>query len=135
MPAKTPTAVIFDSLAGSWRLRRSLKSELPHFPSGTFEGTATFRPRQPSANNVASELLYSEQGELRTENGFTLKANRKYVYRYDESEDKINAWFVTEDSKHLDGKEAVDYLFHDIENEFVGAGWVGKGEHLCELDM
>ncbi|KAK5712599.1 hypothetical protein LTR17_017914 [Elasticomyces elasticus] len=135
MPAKTPTAVIFDSLAGSWRLRRSLKSELPHFPSGTFEGTATFRPRRPSANNVASELLYSEQGELRTENGFTLKANRKYVYRYDESEDKINAWFVTEDSKHLDGREQVDYLFHDIENEFVGGGWVGKGEHLCELDM
>jgi len=76
MAAKTPTAVIFESLKGSWRLRRSLKSQLPHFPSGTFEGVANFRPREPSASNVASELLYTEQGELRTDNGFTLKANR-----------------------------------------------------------
>jgi len=76
MATKTPTAAIFDSLKGSWRLRRSLKSNLPQFPSGTFEGVATFRSRQSSANNVASELLYSEQGELRTDNGFVLKANR-----------------------------------------------------------
>ncbi|KAK3110523.1 hypothetical protein LTR53_015089 [Teratosphaeriaceae sp. CCFEE 6253] len=135
MAAKTPTAVIFDSLRGSWRLRRSLKSQLPHFPSGIFEGVATFRSRKPSANNAASELLYTEHGELRTDNGFTLKANRKYVYRYDADEDKITAWFVTEDSKQLDGKEEVDYLFHDLETEHQRLGWTGKGEHLCELDM
>ncbi|KAK0273730.1 hypothetical protein LTR35_012167 [Friedmanniomyces endolithicus] len=135
MATKTPTAAIFDSLKGSWRLRRSLKSNLPQFPSGTFEGVATFRSRQSSANNVASELLYSEQGELRTDNGFVLKANRKYIYRYDDSEDKISAWFVTEGSKQLDGREEVDYLFHDIETVHAGSGWVGQGEHLCELDM
>ncbi|KAK0893365.1 hypothetical protein LTS16_025062 [Friedmanniomyces endolithicus] len=123
MATKTPTAVIFESLKGSWRLRRSLNSSLPHFPSVTFEGVATFRSRPSSANNVASELLYSEQGELRTDNGFVLKANR------------ISAWFVTEDSKQLDDREAVDYLFHDIETVHAGSGWVGQGEHLCELDM
>lgn len=76
MSGKTPTAAIFESLRGSWRLRRSLNSVLPGFPSGIFEGTATFTLRQPSAHSIAAELLYAEQGELRTDNGFTLKANR-----------------------------------------------------------
>ncbi|TKA83717.1 hypothetical protein B0A55_00275 [Friedmanniomyces simplex] len=92
-------------------------------------GILILRKRKPS------ELLYSEQGELRTENGFVLKANRKYIYRFDADEDKISVWFVTEDSKQLGGNEEVDYLFHDMETEHAGSGWVGKGEHLCELDM
>lgn len=135
MTTKTPVAAIFESLEGSWRLRRSLNSALPGFPSGLFEGTATFTPRKPSADSVAAELLYAEQGELKADNGFTLKANRKYVYRYNADEDKISAWFVKEETKQNDGKEEVDYLFHDIETGNVGKGWVGQGEHLCELDM
>lgn len=65
----------------------------------------------------------------------TLKANRKYIYRYNADEDKISTWFIKEDTKPSDGKEEVDYLFHDIETEYRKQGWVGKGEHLCELDM
>ncbi|TKA23133.1 hypothetical protein B0A50_07163 [Salinomyces thailandicus] len=137
MATGTPTAAIFKSLQGSWRLKRSLDSALPGFPSGVFEGTAIFSPRQPSAHTVAAELLYSEQGELKTQNGFTLKANRKYIYRFNEVEDKISAWFVKEDTKQEDGKEEVDYLFHDIETEDAGAekSMVGRGEHLCDMDM
>lgn len=59
----------------------------------------------------------------------------EYVYRYNADEDKISAWFVKEETKQLDGEEEVDYLFHDIETENGGQGWVGRGEHLCELDM
>lgn len=135
MATKTPTAAIFDSLKGSWRLRRSLNSVLPGFPSGIFEGTASFTPRPPSAHAIAAELLYAEQGELRTDNGFTLKANRKYIYRYSSEEDKISAWFIKEETKQHDGKEEVDDIFHDIETDYAGKGWVGRGEHLCELDM
>lgn len=135
MAAKTPIATIFESLAGAWRLRRSLNSTLAGFPSGTFEGTATFRPRKPTADTTAGELLYSEQGELKMENGLVLKANRKYVYRYSSDEDKISAWFVKEDTKQSDGKEEVDYLFHDLEIDSSGTGWSGRGEHLCSLDM
>ncbi|KAI6817009.1 hypothetical protein KC340_g15038 [Hortaea werneckii] len=135
--AKTPTSAIFESLQGSWRLKRNLNSVLPGFPSGIFEGTATFSPRVPTAHTTAAELLYSEQGELKTENGFTLRANRKYIYRYNAVEDKISAWFVKEDTKSDEGKEEVDYLFHDIETEKAnsGAATVGRGEHLCEKDM
>ncbi|KAI7557468.1 hypothetical protein KC343_g12290, partial [Hortaea werneckii] len=135
--AKTPTSAIFDSLQGSWRLKRNLNSALPGFPSGIFEGTATFSPRVPTAHTTAAELLYAEQGELKTENGFTLRANRKYIYRYNAVEDKISAWFVKEDTKSDEGKEEVDYLFHDIETEKANssAATVGRGEHLCEKDM
>ena len=42
---------------------------------------------------------------------------------------------MKEDTKQIDGKEEVDYLFHDVETQHAGQGWVGRGEHLCELDM
>ncbi|KAF2174111.1 hypothetical protein M409DRAFT_16384 [Zasmidium cellare ATCC 36951] len=135
MASKTPVEAIFDSLKGSWRLRRSLDSVLPGFPSGVFEGTATFKAREPTAHSAAGELLYSEQGELKTDNGLTLKANRKYVYRYNADEDKISAWFVKEDTKQNEGREEVDYLFHYLEMDSAGNAWAGRGEHLCELDM
>ncbi|KAK4615234.1 hypothetical protein CLAFUR0_09425 [Fulvia fulva] len=136
MVAKTAVGAIFDGLKGSWRLRRSLNSILPGFPSGTFEGIATFKPRKPTSGAATDELLYSEQGELKMENGLTLKANRKYVYRYDADEDKISAWFVKEETKQKDGNEEVDYLFHDLEMESPSGGtWAGRGEHLCSLDM
>lgn len=133
----TPTAIIFKSLKGQWRLRRSLKSELPGFPSGTFIGTARFVPRKPSAHSVTAELLYAEEGELKTDNGLVLKANRKYIYRYNADEDQISAWFVKEDTKQNDGKEEVDYLFHDVEinARTPGESLMGSGEHLCERDM
>lgn len=135
MASKTPIAAIFEALKGTWRLTRSLNSSLAGFPSGTFSGTATFSPRKPTAETTAGELLYAEQGELKTDTGLTLKANRKYVYRYSADEDKISAWFVKEDTKANDGGEEVDYLFHDLEMEQASDAWAGRGEHLCELDM
>ena len=135
MSLKTPAGAIFDSLKGSWRLKRSLNSVLTGFPSGVFEGTATWTSRSPTAHSVASELLYTEQGELKMENGTTLRANRKYVYRYNADEDKISAWFVKEDTKVADGKEEVDYLFHDLEVQQKEDGWIALGEHLCNKDM
>lgn len=135
MAVKPPVATIFEGLKGSWHLKRSLESALPGFPSGVFEGTASFTSRTPGAHSVTSELLYAEQGELRTQKGLTLKANRKYIYRYSADEEKISAWFVKEDTKQNDGNEVIDYLFHDLEIQREGSGWTGRGEHLCEKDM
>ena len=130
-----PVNVIFKNLQGSWRLTRDLRSTLPGFPSGVFEGKATFTPRGSAAQSEATELLYHEQGELKTDNGHILRANRKYIYRHDVDEDKTTAWFVTEDSKHIEGREEIDYLFHDLEMSQDKNGWAGRGEHLCGLDM
>jgi hypothetical protein len=135
MAELTNVGNIFRNLMGTWKLRRTLNSSLPGFPSGTFEGTATFVPRKPTAHSIAAELLYHEEGELKTDNGFTLKANRKYIYRYSQEEDKMSAWFVKEDTKDKRGKEEVDYLFHDVEMTDENAAVAGRGEHLCSMDM
>ena len=139
--SRTPIATIFSSLQGSWRLRRSLNSVLPGFPSGIFEGEATFTPRTPSSENTNAELLYSEAGSLETANGLKMRANRQYIYRYSADEDKISAWFVKEDTKLSNGNEQAEELFHDLEVQTApdGSGnvtaYAGRGEHLCELDM
>lgn len=135
MAELTNVGNIFRNLMGTWKLRRTLNSSLPGFPSGTFEGTATFVPRKPTAHSVTAELLYHEEGELKTDNGFTLKANRKYIYRYTQDEDKMSTWFVKEDTKDKRGKEEVDYLFHDVEMTDENSAVAGRGEHLCSMDM
>lgn len=127
---KPPLEAIFRGLEGTWKLHRRLTSELPGFPSGTFTGTATFRPHTAFNN---SSFLYHETGELVTDTGLTLRANRKYIYRYSPADDKISAWFIKE--PHEDGQEDVDYLFHEMEFEVLENRWIAKGDHLCDMDM
>jgi len=137
MSVKRSINVLFESLRGSWQLKRSLNSTLPNFPTGIFEGTATFTARNPRAHSTATELLYFEQGELKLETGLLLKAKRKYIYRYNADEDRISAWFVREDpgSKQRDAVEEVDYLFHELDFSASEAGWTAQGDHLCVKDM
>ncbi|KAF4551480.1 Hypothetical protein D9617_13g099800 [Elsinoe fawcettii] len=126
--SKAPLQAIFQGLLGTWQLRRSLTSKLPGYPSGTFEGTATFTPSE--AFNK-SGLLYHEIGTLVTDQGFQLKADRKYIYRHSPDDEKISAWFV----KEVDGKDDVDYLYHELEFDHEQDRWVARGDHLCVNDM
>lgn len=130
LEAKPPLETIFKSLEGTWKLHRRLTSELPGYPSGTFTGSATFRRHDAFG---ASSYLYHETGELVTETGFTLRANRKYIYRYSAEDEKISAWFVKE--PHPEGQEEVDYLFHELEFDVAENRWIAKGDHLCDMDM
>lgn len=123
---------IFRSLLGTWSLERDLTSQLPSHPSGHFSGTAQFLIREKTTDvdnqgrpildvesdstlsgpkpETALEYLYIENGEFKTDNGFSFNATRRYVWRYDEMLDKISVWFVKPD----DLKRA-DYLFHEID--------------------
>lgn len=130
LDVKPPVEAIFKGLQGTWRMRRSLDSKLPGFPSGTFTGTATFAPH---AAFKGSAYLYHETGELVTEMGFKLRADRKYIYRYSQDDDKISMWFTKQDQKT--GEEDVDYLFHELEFERRDGRWIAKGDHLCNMDM
>lgn len=131
----TPTLNIFKNLRGDWTIHRELASEPGYGFSGTLNGTASFRPRKPTAASAKLELLYTERGQLKTHNGLTLSASRKYVYRYNADEDKISSWFVKEESKDNQGQEEVDDLFLDIEVEQKDGIVFGRGEHLCGRDM
>ncbi|KAM3548940.1 hypothetical protein ARSEF4850_009124 [Beauveria asiatica] len=145
---------VFRSLVGTWKLERTLTSRLPTHPSGHFSGTAQFLLRktttegvQCAANKeeegvVASsaacqdgegyEYLYIEDGDFKTDQGFGVRATRRYVYRYDEASDMMSVWFAKPDDN-----KRVDYLFHRIEFEDPPAsgghqhGWPAKSGHLC----
>ena len=107
-------------------MRRILTSQLPGFPSGVFEGTATFTPS--NAFNK-SAYLYHETGILTTDQGVELTASRKYIYRFSQEDDKLSTWFV----KDVDGGDEVDYLYHELEFGYENNGWIAY--HLCEKDV
>lgn len=130
-----PLTAIFTSLHGTWTLHRRLTSTLPHYPSGTFTGLATFS-RSSSLSSSGPSYLYHETGELKTDAGVVLRANQKYLYHHDLENEKLSVWFVKPDA--VEAEEEVDYLYMEIEmaeNEDVEGAWVGKGDHLCEMDM
>lgn len=127
---KPPLEAIFRSFEGTWSMHRRLTSDLPAFPSGTFTGSATFTPNAAFNN---SSYLYHETGELVTDTGHTLRANRKYIYRYSPEDEKISVWFVKEPP--VEGEEEVDYVFHELEFEFKDRRWIAMGDHLCDMDM
>ncbi|GME45973.1 Initiator tRNA phosphoribosyl transferase [Neofusicoccum parvum] len=138
MPA-TPLGQTFASLstpaaAAPWTLVRTLTSALPTTPSGTFAGTATFTPREPTAPGYAAEYLYAEEGTLRTDAGLEFAARRRYAWRYaaEKGREGVTVWFVKDD----DGA-SVDYLFLDMEFEGGGgsAGLRAKGRHPCGEDV
>lgn len=131
---------VFNEMKGRWRLSRYLKSAISNYPSGVLNGFATFEEIAPSDSSYNAEYLYSEQGDFKTEQGLTMKATRKYVYRYQENTDGMSAWFVKPDS----GAE-VDYLFHtvmfkhdeDTSREKITRAKVilrASGNHLCIAD-
>jgi hypothetical protein len=129
----------FRALQGNWAIRRTIKSALPSFPSGTLDGTASFHPRFPtkdkSGKSFDLEYLYIESGTLVLSNGATMNARRRYVYRYSEAEDRLSVWFVKPDNDL-----EVDYLFHDLgfikPAEAVKEGaCVARADHLCVEDM
>lgn len=119
----------FRALQGNWNLYRTLNSALPQYPSGTFRGTASFHPRDPTAPEYSAEMLYVEDGELTTLQGFVMRGHRRYVYRLKDGAG-ISSWFVKSDGL------TVDYLFHTLAFEIdEHEGWKAIGSsHLCLED-
>ena len=108
-PEKTLCERVFDALVGTWSIEREIKSALPTSPSGSFSGEAQFFNRPPTAPKFDKEYLYIENGKFTSDQGLTLAATRRYVYRYERVSDLISAWFVKPDDNAV-----VDYLFHEI---------------------
>jgi len=135
--ARFLAAAAFTAMQGRWVLRRTLTSFLPEFPSGKMQGVAWFHPRRSTDPKYIGEYLYVEEGTLKTDKGFELRASRRYVYRYNEEADTIRAFFVKEDGL------TVDYFFNEAGFEAPrsdvevteGKSWVANGSHLCEKDM
>ncbi|CZT24744.1 related to FMO1 Flavin-containing monooxygenase [Ramularia collo-cygni] len=129
----------FRALQGNWNIERTIRSALSSYPSGTLEGKAGFYPRFPTPDKTGQtfdfEYLYIESGTLVLSNGAMMNARKRYVYRYNEADDKLSVWFVKPDNDL-----EVDYLFHNM--AFVSPteaakehACIAKADHLCVEDM
>lgn len=137
--------VVFFALQGDWNISRRIESTNAHL-SGSLEGTASFHPRLPSHSTsspdedreVEFEQLYTEQGDFTSPStGISMKATRRYVYRYSDVKDMLSVWFVAPDDKR--GLKT-DYLFHNL--KFAppiprdrSASFTASADHLCVKDM
>ncbi|KAK4167140.1 hypothetical protein QBC43DRAFT_231101 [Cladorrhinum sp. PSN259] len=141
---------VFRCLLGEWRLERQLISKLPSHPSGHFSGTAKFLLRRGTRDGREAEFdrlgpdgdpgleyLYVEEGDFKASNGFTFRATRRYIWRYNEAKDKLSVWFAK-----TDDQKRADYLFHQIdfdvpeydpskESSNSTRGWHAKSGHMC----
>ena len=129
---------IFIALEGRWKIVRNLDSAAPTYPSGSFKGTAVFEKRPPTNPKYEAEYLYLEDGILTTQQGLSLTATRRYVYRLQKDTHAISSWFVKPD----DGS-TVHYLFHELnfpetddhQSKIRNTGnLVANGHHLCIND-
>lgn len=161
---------VFRSLLGEWQLERDLISKLPSHPSGHWSGTAKFLLRQGTSDGLQCvkgddtspsvddenddtdsglEYLYIEEGIFSTNTGISFPATRRYVWRYDETTDKLSVWFVRtgdkfsrKDPKRDEEQMRADYLFHEVEflvptQDSIDNknGWEAKAGHLCVEDF
>lgn len=129
--AKFVAAAVFRGMQGMWTLNRKIDTRKATSPGGSFSGTAHFHPREPTGDAYSAEYLYIEQGTFAMDNGLTFPASRRYIYRYNESTDKITAWFADEDGEHVG---AFFNMWEFSPPSPPHEGWVAKGYHWCDPD-
>lgn len=146
---KWVSAAVFNALQGDWQLHRRIQSFASNYPSGTFEGSASFTrtPVQPfgpsAAENLRYEYKYLEGGKLATDNGLEFDTQRRYRYQYHDTEDRIDAYFDDSSgeghfhSVHIlapgetpDVKSGYDHQWEPWVGE-NRRGWRAVGDHWC----
>ena len=129
--ARFVAAAVFRAMQGVWTLHRTVESHNAASPGGILSGTAHFHPRTPTDPLYSAEYLYVEEGTFKMDNGYSFSATRRYIYRYNETLDKITAWFAGEDG------ESVATLFNTWDFQVptdADHGWAAKGHHWCDPD-
>ena len=128
--ARFVAAAVFRAMQGIWSLHRKIATRNTT-PGGVLTGTAQFHPRAPTDPLYAAEYLYIEEGIFKMDNGFSFPATRRYIYRYNETTDKITSWFADEDGESTGS-------FFNMWNFYTPAdtshGWIAKGHHWCDPD-
>lgn len=123
-------AAVFRAMQGDWSLHRKIASRNTT-PGGVLTGTAHFHPRIPTDPTYAAEYLYIEQGIFKMDNGFSFPATRRYIYRYNDTTDKITAWFADEDGE---SPGAFFNMWEFYPPADKHRGWMAKGHHWCDPD-
>ncbi|KAF9505958.1 hypothetical protein BS47DRAFT_1489564 [Hydnum rufescens UP504] len=142
---KWVAAAVYSALQGPWKIERRLESAMSTLPSGTFRGRASFTRRVTQASTPSSpeyEYGYLETGQLTTDTGLQLDAQRRYRYVYDEDDDRIDAYF--DDTSDRGFFHSLRFLAPGEESHEGGdwapwfrearKGWCAIGNHLCQPD-
>lgn len=129
--ARFVAAASFRGMQGTWTLQRKIDSRHASMPGGTFKGTAHFHPRNPTASSYTAEYLYIEEGTLTMDNGMSFPATRRYIYRYNEDNDTVTAWFAEDDGLSV-GNLFNTWAFYPSNDTYHG--WLAKGSHWCSPD-
>lgn len=129
--AKYVAMAVFRAMQGTWTLNRTIESRSSSSLGGTFTGTAQFHPRVPTDPTYSAEYLYVEAGVFTMANGYSVPATRRYIYRYNETTDKITAWFAAEDNESTG---AIFNTWDFYAPDDAGHGWMAKGHHWCNPD-
>ena len=124
-------AAVFRGMQGVWSLDRKIDSRNAASSGGTFSGTAHFHPRTPTSAAYSAEYLYVEEGTFIMDTGYSFPATRRYIYRYNETTDKITAWFAAEDGQSVAALFNT-WDFYAPEDSYHG--WMAKGHHWCDPD-
>lgn len=95
--------------AGEWRIARQI-TDMRILESGTLEGTAQFTP-------IDGGLRYREEGTLVLAGGPPIRAERGYLWRFDE------------DAVHVDHADGAPF------HSFALTGGPEATPHLCGEDM
>ncbi|KAH6612765.1 hypothetical protein C7974DRAFT_418699 [Boeremia exigua] len=128
--AKFVAAAVFRAMQGVWSLRRNIATRNTT-PGGVLKGQAHFHPRAPTDSAYSAEYLYIEEGIFTMDNGFSFPASRRYIYRYNETTDKITAWFADEDGESTAAFFNTWEFYHSADEN---CGWKAKGHHWCDPD-
>lgn len=128
--AKFVSAAVFRAMQGIWSLHRNIATRNTT-PGGVLTGSAHFHPRAPTDPAYAAEYLYIEEGIFKMDNGFSFPATRRYIYRYNETTDKITAWFADEDGESTGAFFNAWDFYHPVDGNH---GWKARGHHWCDPD-
>lgn len=146
---KWVSAAVFNALQGDWQLYRKIQSFASDYPSGTFKGLASFvrapiQPHDPSVAEVLRyEYKYHEKGRLATASGLEFDAQRRYRYQYDDTKDRIDAYFDDSSgeghfhSVHILAPEETPDPTRGFNGEWEPwldenrGGWRAIGDHWC----
>ncbi len=104
----------FDNFKGNWLVNRKLGKQAIMYGNASFE-------------LIQENLLYYKESGIAIWNNYKkVKVSQKYIYKYDENEDKISVYFSQRDK--------INKLFYTLDfnnnNNFKKA----NAKHICNLD-
>ena len=120
--------LLYQHLVGrTFKFHRTLVSRLDSMPSGTVDGSCTFKALEHS---ITPDLLYAEEGVLRLPSSLTpLTVSQRYIYSFPSNDSHLDIHFVKRNSQER------DYIFLSLALTNTADRIESCDTHLCINDL